>query len=315
MAVPKFNEIMPYVICSLSDGKIHTLKEVSEYCAREFDLSEKDRAEKISSGQNKFHNRVGWAKSYLKKAGLIESPKRGQFIITDEGMKAYQKGAECVTPEYLSQYDSFNEFQKTKARKNTGEGGKSPAADGADTELNINTESPLEQIDSALEELNAELSDELMAEIMKISPYEFESLVLKLLIKMGYGKMSENTSAVTKKSGDEGIDGVVSADKLGFDSIYIQAKQWTPQNAVGRPEIQKFLGALVGQGATKGIFITTSQFTKEAQMFASKHIQNKIVLIDGKRLTELMIEYDLGVSTAAVYKVKRIDSDFFSEDI
>ena len=179
----------------------------------------------------------------------------------------------------------------------------------------IKTESPQEQIESALRAINDELAEDLMSEVMKISPYEFERLVVKLLIKMGYGTMEENKDAVTQKSGDEGIDGVVSADKFGFDSIYIQAKQWREDIVVGRPEIQKFLGALVGQGATKGIFITTSKFSKEAVNYAAKQLHNKIVLVDGKQLAKLMIDYDLGVSTVATYMVKRIDSDFFAEDV
>ena len=170
-------------------------------------------------------------------------------------------------------------------------------------------------MESALDELNNELSNDLMSEIMKISPFEFERLVVKLLIKMGYGTMEENKNAVTSKSCDEGIDGIVSADKFGFDSIYIQAKQWKPDSVVSRPEIQKFLGALAGQGASKGMFITTAQFSKEAVSFASKQLHSKIVLVDGKQLTKLMIDYDLGVSTVATYTIKRIDSDFFNEDV
>lgn len=170
-------------------------------------------------------------------------------------------------------------------------------------------------MESALSELNSDLADELTAEIMKISPYEFERLVAKLLIAMGYGTMEGNPDAVTKKSGDEGIDGVVSADKFGFDSIYIQAKQWQPDSVVGRPEVQKFLGALAGQGASKGIFITTAKYSREAAEFAAKQLHSKIVLVDGKQLAKLMIEYDLGVSSVATYKIKRIDSDFFDEYI
>jgi restriction system protein len=175
--------------------------------------------------------------------------------------------------------------------------------------------SPQERIESALNELNEELAGDLMTEIMKMTPYEFERLVVKLLIKMGYGKPEENKDAVTAKSGDEGIDGIVSSDKFGFDSIYIQAKQWKNDSTVGRPEIQKFLGALAGQGATKGIFITTAKFSKEAEAFAAKQLHSKIVLVDGERLTKLMIEFDLGVSTVHAYLVKRIDSDFFSDDV
>ena len=306
MSVPKYNEFFPSIIRCLGDGKTHSLKELVEYCAVDFDLSDADRAETISSGQNRLHNRVGWAKSYLKKAGLISSPKRARFCLSEEGIKALQKGAERVDLEYLSQFDSYKEFQGTKRKNDPGTSNDTPI---------LPSESPQEQMDSALNELNNELSNDLMSEIMKISPFEFERLVVKLLIKMGYGTMEENKNAVTSKTSDEGIDGIVSADKFGFDSIYIQAKQWKPDSVVSRPEIQKFLGALAGQGASKGIFITTAQYSKEAINFASKQLHCKIVLVDGKQLTKLMIDHDLGVSTIATYTIKRIDSDFFSEDV
>ncbi len=295
---------MPSIIRCLGDGEIHTLKELVTYCASDMKLTDEDKEETIASGQNMLLNRVSWAKTYLKKAGLIQSPKRACFTLTDEGRKAYDKGADCVNLKYLSQFDAFVAFK-----------GKSATEDKQDDTPVIETQSPQEQIESALNELNEELAGDLMTEIMKMTPYEFERLVVKLLIKMGYGKPEENKDAVTAKSGDEGIDGIVSSDKFGFDSIYIQAKQWKNDSTVGRPEIQKFLGALAGQGATKGIFITTAKFSKEAEAFAAKQLHSKIVLVDGERLTKLMIEFDLGVSTVHAYLVKRIDSDFFSDDV
>lgn len=305
MAVPKFYELMPAIINCLGDGKIHTLKELTAYCADLFKLSDDDKAEVISSGQNRLHNRVGWAKTYMMKAGLIESPQRAHFKLAELGEKAFKQGSECVTLEYLNQFESFKDFQ-----------GHSLHGDENEQQISSNSESPQERIESALKELNDELVEDLMSEIMKISPYDFERLVVKLLIAMGYGTMEENKDAVTPKSGDEGIDGIVSADKFGFDCIYIQAKQWKKDNLVSRPEIQKFIGALATtQGATKGIFITTSDFTKGAAEIVAKQTQNKIVLINGKQLAKLMIEYNLGVSTLATYRVKRIDSDFFNEDI
>ena len=305
MAVPKFYELMPSIINCLGDGKIHTLKELTLYCADVFKLSDEDKAEVISSGQNRLHNRVGWAKTYMMKAGLIESPQRANFKLTELGEKAFKQGSECVTLEYLNQFEAFKDFQG-----HTLHGGES------EQQISSNSESPQERIASALKELDDELTEDLMSEIMKISPYDFERLVVKLLIAMGYGKLEENKDAVTPKSGDEGIDGIVSADKFGFDCIYIQAKQWKKDNLVSRPEIQKFIGALATtQGATKGIFITTSDFTKGAVEIVSKQTQNKIVLVNGKQLAKLMIEYNLGVSTLATYCVKRIDSDFFNEDI
>ena len=303
MAVPKYNELFPYIIECLGDGNIHSLSDLTDYCAKSFKLTDSELSETITSGQNKLRNRVGWAKAYLKKAGLIESPKRANYCLTNEGRKAFDAGTEKVTLKYLYQFDSIKEFVGKVSKGNDKD------------DVIIHTDSPQEQIESALQELNDELSEELMTEIMKISPYDFERLVVQLLIKMGYGSMDGNKTYTTSKSGDEGIDGIVSADKFGFDSIYIQAKKWNHDNVVSRPELQKFLGALAGQGATKGIFITTSSFTKEAIDFTKKQLHSKIVLINGKQLTKLMIDYDLGVSTVAEYKVKRIDSDFFNEDI
>lgn len=306
MAVPKYYEFMPAIINCLGDGKNHTLKDLIDYCADSFKLTEADRNETISSGQTKLSNRIGWARTYLKKAGLIDIPKRAQCCLSDAGKIAYKKGAQCVTLEYLKQFDSFIEFCGQSSHEKSNDS------------LTIASEndSPQERIESALKELNDELIDELMNEIMKISPYDFERLVVKLLISMGYGTMEENKDAVTPKSGDAGIDGIVRADKFGFDSIYIQAKQWKQDILVSRPEIQKFIGALATtQGATKGIFITTSDFTKSAVEVITKQTQNKIILVNGKQLAKLMIEYNLGVSTVATYQVKRIDSDFFNEDI
>ena len=305
MSVPQYYELMPSIIRCLGDGEIHTLKELVEYCAKELKLSDADKEETISSGQNMLLNRVSWAKTYLKKAGLIQSPKRACFTLTDEGRKALDKGADCVTLKYLEQFDAFVAFKGKSASNN----------DNTEDTSVIETKSPQEQIEDALNELNEELASDLMTEIMKITPYEFERLVVKLLIKMGYGKPEENKDAVTVKSGDEGIDGIVSSDKFGFDSIYVQAKQWKTDSVIGRPKIQEFQGALVGKGASRGVFITTARFSKEAEDYAAKQLHSKIILVDGERLTKLMIEYDLGVSTVHAYLIKRIDSDFFSDDV
>lgn len=306
MAVPKYYEFMPAIINCLADGKIHTSKEIIAYCSEAFHLTEAEINQPLASGQNMLRSRVGWANSYLKKAGLIDSSQKAHFFLTETGIAAFQNGSECVTLKYLETFDSFKQFTKRSSKHSESDEQK---------EASESAESPQEQIESALKELTDELVDDLMDEIMKISPYDFERLVVKLLIAMGYGKMEENKDAVTSKSGDEGIDGIISADKFGFDAIYIQAKQWKVDSVVSRPEIQKFLGALAGQGATKGIFITTAQFSKEAVAYAAKQLHSKIVLVNGKQLAKLMIEYNLGVSTVATYHVKRIDSDFFNEDI
>lgn len=304
MAVPKFNEIMPDFVRCLGDGELHTIKEIRAYCADALKLTEEDRQKTLPSGSNMFNDRVGWARTYLKKAGLIESPSRAHFKLTKTGMDAFQKGPEFVTVEYLAQFESFQQFY-----------GKPISAEIVEATSIDTSDSPIETIEQALSELNDQLSSDLMTEIMKMSAYEFEGLVVKLLVKMGYGNTQSVKNLVTKKSGDEGIDGIVSQDKLGFDSIYIQAKQWKLDSTVGRPEVQKFLGALAGQGAVKGLFITTARFSSEAIAYVNKQLNHKIVLVDGQMLTNLMIEYNLGVSINKTYEVKRIDTDFFNEDI
>ncbi|MDD7184718.1 MAG: restriction endonuclease [Oscillospiraceae bacterium] len=305
MAVPKYNEIMPYFIKCLGDEKVHNIKEIREFCVKAFNLSDEDRQQVLPCGKNMFTDRVGWAKTYLQKAGLIESPSRANYQLTAIGIEAFSYGVENITLEYLKKFDSFKQFFGKNLKDNES------ISHSVEKEIN----SPTENIEIAFSELNEQLANDLMTEIMKISPYEFESLVVKLLIKMGYGNMQSVDKILTKKSNDEGIDGIVTQDKLGFDSIYIQAKQWKQDSIVGRPEIQKFLGALAGQGATRGLFITTSRFSSEAISYVNKQLNHKIVLVDGKTLTSFMIRYNLGVSVYKTYDLKRIDMDFFNEDI
>ena len=306
MAVPKYNELMPYVIQALGDGNIHTSKELVDFCVKTLQLSEEDRQEMLPSGhQTVLANRVGWAKTYLKKAGLIDIPKKGTYQLTDSGKKAFAEGPEKVTLDYLRQFDSYNEFTGTK---------KSDGEEIPGTE-ELTTKSPQDMLDEAISQMNASLVDELKAEIARIQFYDFERLVVRLLIKMGYGTLQLNKNAVTQRSNDEGIDGIVTADKFGFDSVYIQAKHWKPDATVSRPEVQKFLGALVSKGASKGLFITTSSFTKGAIECAKSVKPQKVVLVDGEQLANLMIEYNLGVSTVETYEVKRVDYDFFNEDV
>lgn len=306
MAVPKYNEFFPAFIECLGDGKIHSFQEIREYCIKKHNLTDEDLQQRLKSGQFIVSDRIGWARTYLKKAGLIDSPERAMYLLTEEGKKAYALGAEKVTLEYLQQYESFQEFTHA-GRKSTEQAAESnpTPAEG---------KSPQELIEQAIEQLNSSLGDTLMTEIMKMNPFSFEELVVKLLRAMGYGSDDISMNRVTKKSGDEGIDGIVTTDKLGFETIYFQAKRWKNDTVIGRPEIQKFLGALAGQGATKGIFITTAKFSNEAKSFVEKPLRTQIKLIDGADLVKLMIEYDLGVSVVKLYKVKRVDYDFFEED-
>ncbi len=300
----KYYEYFPSVMECLSDGRCYKTSEIIEYCCEKLKISEEDKKQVLSSGQPVVSNRVNWAVTYLRKAKLIESPQRGTSQITDRGKEALKGRAENITLAYLHKFKEFNEFCHVNK-------GKSDSGNIPDL---ISDESPQEQIEKAISQINSNLADELMTEITKIAPYEFERLVVQLLIKMGYGSQSLNETAVTKKSGDEGIDGIISADRFGFDTVYVQAKQWKKETSVGRPEIQKFLGALAGQGATKGLFITTAHFSKEAKDFANKNLQSKIVLVDGEEFCSLMIEYDLGVSTVETYKIKRIDTDYFNDE-
>ena len=304
MAVPKYYDFFPAVMECLKDGKPHTSKETLDYCSKYFKLTQEDLNEKLQSGQTIVSNRIGWARTYLSKAGLIEKTQRGVYSLTQEGKKVAKGGCEKVTYDFLTRYSAFNDFANRTFNKKDNKQNKLE---------DVDNESPEELLEATINRLNASLADDLLDEIMKISPYSFEKLVIDLLFEMGYGNPNDKSDAVTAKTGDEGIDGIVSADKFGFDSIYIQAKQWKTDSTVSRPEIQKFLGALAGQGATKGIFITTAQFSKEAKAFADKQLHSKIILVDGQELAELMIEYNLGVSTQKTYEVKRIDTDYFNE--
>lgn len=314
MAVPKYNEFFPAFMLCLQDGKEHKLPEIREYCAKYMKLTQADMQLQQASGGSVFYDRVGWCRTYLKKAGLIDSPARATFIITDEGKKALENGANNITLEYLEQFQSFLDFLGNRITHVSP--GKVTSAPVASTLAEVTKDySPQDLLNYALEEMHRTLADELITEVLKVDAYDFEQLVVKLLQKMGYGTLKNAEDAVTKKSGDEGIDGVVTTDKFGFDSLYVQAKRWNKSATVGRPEIQKFLGALAGQGATKGLFITTSKFSKEAVEFAQKQLHQKIVLIDGDALMKLMIEYELGVSTTAVYKVRKIDTDFFNDEM
>ena len=307
MAIPTYQEMMRPVLLCLQDKQIHTIGNITDFCGDFYHLTEEERAALLPSGsQTTLRNRVSWAKTFLSKAGLLEGVSRGQYRITDEGYKVCQSGC-VINDAYLSEhYQAFKDF-----RNNRTHSGPNPVQ----TELPSDPQqlSPQEQIDNAINELNNALADDLMKEVMKIRPYDFEKLIVKLLIAMGYGSMLDNQNAVTAKSGDEGIDGVLTADKFGFDSIYIQAKQWQDGNTVGRPFVQSFAGAMLGKGATKGLFITTAKFSKEAVNYARSNTAQKIVLVDGEALAKLMIEYDIGVYTTETYLIKKVDIDFFSD--
>ena len=303
MSVPKFFEFFEAFLKVVDDGNLHAAKDVRNQIAREMALTESDLSEMLPSGkQRTFDNRVAWARTYLDKAGLIETPQRGKYRITDAGRAALKSGAK-IDLNYLEKTEEFRAFHDI-------------ATQGSFTEkVEEKDESPLEVLESAYKQVTATLASQLMDEVMKLTPFEFERLVVKLLLKMGYGSGIDGAGLVTQASNDGGIDGVIKEDQLGFSQIYIQAKQWAVDQTVGKPEIQKFVGALQGQQAQKGLFITTAKFSSGALQYANNLLGVKVVLVDGTALMKLMIKHGVGVSIEQVYEVKKIDSDFFAEEL
>jgi restriction system protein len=284
-----------------SDGQDHTFREAVESLAMNFKLTEQERREMLPSGQQEiFDNRIGWARTYMKKAGLIEAPKRGVNRITPRGLDVLQKKPERIDVNYLAQFKEFQEFRTLRHAKQDEE-----------QEAEANNKTPEEALENAYQKIRDDLAADLRKRLKTCSPAFFERLVVEVIVKMGYGGTRLDAGKAIGKSGDGGIDGIIKEDKLGLDAIYIQAKRW--DNTIGRPEIQKFVGALTGQRAKKGLFITTSEFSAESEDYVSR-IDAKVVLIDGETLAQLMIDHGVGVSTVNTYELKKVDSDYFSEE-
>lgn len=298
--VPIFTKFFYPVLKFLSDGSAQNVKSAQAYAIDFLHLSETDQQEKTKSGRTtRVYDRVQWALTYLKAAGLVASPKRGLYAITDKGREVLASGVTELNQKYLCDISpKFKNFLHGKKGGNTSDG-----QNAADTSTEM---SPSETIDTLVSQLNNSLTSDLLEQVKKQSPSFFEQLVIDLLVKMGYGGNREDAATVTKMSHDGGIDGIIKEDRLGLDKIYVQAKRW--ENTVQKPEIQKFRGALSERGATKGIFITTSDFSIGAQESARNA---KIVLIDGTELCRLMIEFGIGVSVKTTYEIKRIDTDYF----
>jgi restriction system protein len=300
VAIPDFQTIMRPLLEHLADGTVKSNSETIDILSKHFQLSDAELAELVPSGQQfVFSNRVSWAKTYLKKAQLLESPSRGLYKITPRGLDALVNNNQKINLKYLKQFEEYS----------YGNSGNNHAKE-KDEQKPSDTLTPSEHIEIGYQRIREELEEELLAKIKESSPAFFERLVVELLVAMGYGGSRKDAGQTLGQSGDGGIDGVIKEDRLGLDAIYIQAKRW--DSVVGRPEIQKFAGALQGQRARKGVFITTSGFSKEASDYVSM-IENRIVLIGGKQLTGLMIDFGVGVSKIASYDVKRIDSDYFEE--
>lgn len=302
MAIPAYQPIMLPLLRLLEDGQEHSLRQVIDLLASQFNLTREEQHELLPSGQQPiFDNRVGWARTYLKKAGLIESTRRGFFRIADRGLEILSKNPPKIDAKFLEQFEGFREFVAPTREKPT---------EPAETE-DEQAITPEEALANAHQNLRNELARELLEQLKTTSAKQFENIVIDLLVAMGYGGSRKEAAKAIGKSGDEGIDGIINEDRLGLDVIYVQAKKW--EGTVGRPEIQKFAGALQGQHARKGIFMTTSAFSKEAADFASR-VDSKIILLDGETLVQHMIDHGIGVTPFANYEIKRIDLDYFTEE-
>ncbi|RFC33637.1 MAG: restriction system protein [Candidatus Nitrotoga sp. MKT] len=309
MPVPGFQDLMLPFLQICGDGKERTVPEIGEIIARQLQLSEVDLQETMSSGQRKFYNRVAWVKSYFGKACLLDFPSRGKFTITQRGLDLLKLNLQSIRVKTLNQFSEFEEFHK---KRNLVES----------NERNINTViqdeidqvTPEEQLENAYQDLRSQLAADLLETILKNPPDFFEQLVVDLLVAMGYGGSRKDAGQALGKTGDGGIDGIIKEDKLGLDIIYLQAKRYGVDNVVPSREVRDFTGSLEGHGAQKGVLITTSSFTKDGIEFTKRLQQKKIVLIDGAKLTQLMIDNNIGVSTSATYTIKKIDIDYFDID-
>ena len=304
MPIPDFQTVMRPVLESVRHGQPLALGDVRQHVANAFQLTEEERKQRLPSGrQTVINNRVGWARTYLNKAGLLHIPQRGMVEITDRGQAALANGPDRITVRWLKQFPEFERFHSHTPKDKTD--------DSQDMADDLDQTTPDERLAEAHQSLMEALADEILTQVRQSSPQFFEQLVVDLMLAMGYGGSRKEAGQATQLTNDGGIDGTIKEDKLGLDVIYLQAKRWN--NTVHRPEIDKFIGALTRQGARKGVFITTSDFSPGARE-AANGLSMKLVLLDGRELAQLMVENNLGVSIKQVYEVKQIDSDYFSEE-
>ncbi len=299
MTIPDYQSIMLPLLRFVENGNEYSIRAAIDGLSEKFGLTDSEKHELLPSGQQpRFDNRVAWARSYMTKAALLESTRRGHFRITERGKEVLAKNPSAINVQFLRQFPEFVQFRaKHREREET--------AETTETET---IQTPGELLDAAYQKLREDLSAEILKSVKECPPSFFERLVIDVLVNMGYGGSRKEAGKAVGRSGDEGIDGIINEDRLGLDVIYIQAKRW--QATIGRPEIQKFAGALQGRRAKKGIFITTSDFSREARDYVEK-IDAKIVLIDGEQLAQLMIDHNVGVTLVTSYETKKIDSDYF----
>lgn len=303
MSIPDYQAIMLPLLRMTADGNDHQVRQAVEHLAAEFRLTEEERKTLLPSGtQATFHNRVQWASTYLKKAGLLVSTGRGSFRITDRGRDVLTSNVSAIDRRFLEQFPEFIEFQSLSRKAKQEQ--QLPASD------ENSSATPEELLESNYESLREQLAQDILDRIASCSPSFFERLVVDLLVKMGYGGSRKDAGEAIGRSGDDGIDGVINEDRLGLDVVHIQAKRW--KNTVGRPDVQSFAGSLEGNRSRKGVFITTSSFTQEAREYV-KRIEKKIILIDGETLADLMIDYRVGVAEVATYSVCKVDLDYYEQ--
>lgn len=306
MAIPDYQALMLPVLRLAATG-VTRVPDAAEAIADQLGLTEAEREEMLPSGRQRLlHNRIHWAKFYMAKAGLIDSPARGRFVASADGKALIATQPAAITVETLKTYPAFAHFYAGDAQASPAEASVAEAAATA-------TATPEEQIDAAHGVLHSALKAELLQRVLAQSPAFFERAIVDLLVAMGYGGSHEGAALSLGRSGDGGVDGVIDEDRLGLDRIYIQAKRYAPHVGVGRPDVQGFVGSLVGFGATKGVFVTTSSFSTPAVDFV-RHLPQRVVLIDGARLAELMIEHGIGVRVSRTIAVKRLDEDFFADE-
>lgn len=308
MTVPDYQALMLPVLRIAAEGETR-VADVADRIANDLGLTAEEREQMLPSGRQRLlHNRIHWAKFYMSKAGLIASPARGRFVATEKGRALLAATPDKIDVALLMREPQFREFYRNEQSSSDAEGESIEPVRTASAST-----TPEEQIDAAYASLTGALRDELLERIIENSPAFFEQLIVDLLVAMGYGGSHKNAAAQLGRSGDGGVDGIINEDRLGLDRIYVQAKRYAPANQVGRPDVNGFVGSLVGLGASKGVFVTTSTFSQPARDYV-KHLAQRIILIDGRELADLMIEHQVGVRGYRTVEFKRLDEDFFGEE-
>ena len=311
MPVPDYQTLMLPLLRVTSDGKEHTIAQEVEVIAEHFKLTDAERSEMLpSGGQLKLYNRIAWARSYMSQAGLLETVSRGKFRITPRGNELLKTSPQRIDVNLLTKYPEFVAFREKSASNKSNPMSESPSA--LSTAQITQELTPQELLEASYQALHGQLAEDFLEKIPTVSPKFFERLVVDLLVEMGYGGSRQDAGQAIGKSGDDGIDGIIKEDRLGLDAVYIQAKRWKDK-VVGRPDVQSFAGSLEGHRARKGVFITTSQFSNDAKEYVTR-IEKKIILIDGRSLANLCIEFGIGVVGVNTYKVQKIDLDYFEEE-